>query len=252
MAPFVPPPAEGPLPDYRYALEAEEPKVSDGGTSRGVSIEQFPASTGIAGVSMRLEPGGLRELHWHANAAEWAYVVSGRVRTTLVHPDGSHGIEDFDPGDVWYFPRGYGHAIQALGDEPCHFVLTFDNGAFSEFATFSVSDWMGHTPRDVVAASLSVSASALDGLPDHEVYMASGPVPPDRLPAPGPATQHPAAEGFRYPLLAAEPQTFEGGSLRTVSRLEFPISRTMTGAILDLDPGAVREMHWHPNSDEWQ
>ena len=30
---------------------------------------------------MRLEPGAIRELHWHALAAEWAYVISGRCRT---------------------------------------------------------------------------------------------------------------------------------------------------------------------------
>ena len=30
---------------------------------------------------------------------------------------------DFEPGDIWYFPRGHGHSIQCLGDKPCHFIL---------------------------------------------------------------------------------------------------------------------------------
>ncbi len=30
---------------------------------------------------------------------------------------------------------------------------------------------------------------------------------------------------------------------------KFPISKTVTGVILDLDPGALRELHWHPTAD---
>ena len=28
----------------------------------------------------------MRELHWHATAAEWAFVLEGRVRTTVIDP----------------------------------------------------------------------------------------------------------------------------------------------------------------------
>ena len=57
---------------FKYELEKKEPRTNDGGTTRGASVKDFPASIGIAGVSMRLQPGSMRELHWHANAAEWA------------------------------------------------------------------------------------------------------------------------------------------------------------------------------------
>jgi oxalate decarboxylase len=127
MPEFVPPP-DGPLPAYRFALERQSPREEVGGTAREASAAEFPASLGIAGVSMRLRPGGLRELHWHANAAEWGYVVEGRCRTTLIHPDSSWGAEGHETGDTWYSPRGYGHMIQTLGEEECHFILAFDNG----------------------------------------------------------------------------------------------------------------------------
>lgn len=251
MPEFAPPP-DGPLPEYRFALEKQEPRVEAGGNAREASAAEFPASLGVAGVSMRLTPGGLRELHWHANAAEWGYVVSGRCRTTLIHPDSTWAAEDHETGDTWYFPRGYGHMIQTLGDEECHFILAFDNGYFSENATFSVSDWIARTPRDIVAASLGLAPEDVGELPDHEVYMPRGPVPPDPLPTPAPGAERPAAEGHRFPLLGMEPRSFSGGTLRIASSAEFPISRTMTGALLELEPGAVREMHWHPNADEWQ
>ncbi len=121
---------------FRYELERQKPRTGSGGTTRGASVHEFPASIGVAGVSMRLDPGSMRELHWHANAAEWGYVVSGRCRTTLLNPDGPTETDEFGPGDVWYFPRGWGHSIQGLGPGECHFILIFDNGDFSRGSYF--------------------------------------------------------------------------------------------------------------------
>src|SRR5207244_1947034 len=93
-------------------------QVYDGGISRQATADNFPVSKGIAGVYMQLQAGGLRELHWHANAAEWAYVLSGRVRTTIIDPDGRSQRVDFGPGDVWFFPRGYGPVAPPLPADP--------------------------------------------------------------------------------------------------------------------------------------
>ena len=54
----------------------------DGSFGKEATVAQLPISKGIAGVSMRLEPGVTRELHWHAT--EWAFVMEGRVRTTTL------------------------------------------------------------------------------------------------------------------------------------------------------------------------
>ena len=134
----------------------------------------FPVSQAIAGVLMSLVPGGLRELHWHANAAEWAYVIKGQCRVTTINPQGQSQIVDFNAGDVWYFPRGFGHSIQGIGSEDCLFVLVFDNGYFSEFGTFSISDWVGHTPPEVLGKYFGVPASTFANFPKREVYIAKG------------------------------------------------------------------------------
>jgi oxalate decarboxylase/phosphoglucose isomerase-like protein (cupin superfamily) len=68
----------------------------------------------------------------------------------------AHGAatDTFGPGDVWYFPRGWGHSIQGSGPSECHFILMFDNGAFSEDHTLSISDWLAHTSPAVVSQNL--------------------------------------------------------------------------------------------------
>src|ERR1700745_1497000 len=144
------------LPTFKFALEKPEGKVIGNSFGKEATVKQLPIAKGIAGVSMRLEPGAMRELHWHATAAELAFVIEGRVRTTVIDPQGHAEINDFEPGDVWYFPRGHGHMLQCLGHEPCHFILIFDNGYFSEFGTFSISDWVGHTPKPLLVEHLGL------------------------------------------------------------------------------------------------
>src|SRR6266852_4928031 len=148
--------AQQELPPFRYAMEQQKGKVTEGGSAKEATVKQLPISKGIAGVSMRLKPGGLRELHWHANAAEWAFVIKGRVRTTVIGPDGLSETNDFDPGDVWYFPRGHGPAVQNLTSKEAHFILVFDDGGFSEYRTFSVTGWLAQTPPAVLAKSFGL------------------------------------------------------------------------------------------------
>jgi oxalate decarboxylase len=240
------------LPSFRFELGAVTPKSWDGGWAKEATVAQFPVSQAIAGVLMSLVPGGLRELHWHANAAEWAYVIKGACRVTTIDPSGHSQTVDFAAGDVWYFPRGFGHSIQGIGSEDCLFVLVFDNGYFSEFGTFSISDWVGHIPPEVLGKYFGVPPSTFANFPKHEVYIAKGPVPPPLPAAPAPGTLDNGPLSHRYRLLAQRPQVYSGGTNRLVSQREFPISSTVTGALMQFKRGALREPHWHPNADEWQ
>jgi oxalate decarboxylase len=240
------------LPTFKFELEKSDGKVIGNSYGKEATVTQLPISKGIAGVSMRLEPGAMREMHWHATAAEWAFVFEGRVRTTVVDPNGYAETNDFDPGDVWYFPRGHGHMLQCLGDKPCRFILIFDNGYFSEFGTFSITDWIGHIPKALLAKNFGVPESTFDSFPKEEVYFARGKPPPAEPPLPLQGWKLPP-QTHKYRLLAQPPHgSFQGGREWRVDSSRFPIAKTITGVVLDLDPGALRTLHWHPNADEWQ
>jgi oxalate decarboxylase len=240
------------LPTFKFALEKSQGRVNGKSTAKQASVEELPISRGIAGVSMGLEPGGMRELHWHATAAEWAFVDKGRVRTTVFGPEGYGETNEFEPGDIWYFPRGHGHMLECVGDEPCHFILIFDNGYFSEFGTFSVTDWIAHTPGPLLAKNFGVPESSFDGFPKDEVYITVGPLPPQKPAVPLGGVNVPPLT-HKYRLLADPPHIDDrGGRMWLADSTRFPISKTAATAILDLDPGAVRGLHWHPTADEWQ
>lgn len=240
------------LPPFKFELEKSAGKVIGNSVGREATVEQLPISKGIAGVSMVLEPGVMRELHWHATAAEWAFVVSGRVRTTVIEPQGYAETNDFEPGDIWYFPRGHGHVLACLGDEPTHFILIFDNGYFSEFGTFSITDWIGHAPPSLLGKNFGLPESTFANFPKEEVYFARGPLPSAVKPPNLQGREEPP-QSHKFRMLAEPPHSVhKGGREWRVDSTRFPISTTMTGVVLDLEPGGLRELHWHPTADEWQ
>ena len=66
-------------------------------------------------------------------------------------------MDDVKQGDLWFFPTGYPHSIQGLAPDGCEFLLVFDDGAFSEYDTVLLADWMRRTPLSVLAKNFNVS-----------------------------------------------------------------------------------------------
>src|SRR5262249_22204908 len=121
VGPAIPPLAGKEPPSFLFNLGAIAPATLEGRWAKQATVAELTAPGKLAGVLMLLKTGALRELDWHANAAEWAYVIKGQCRITVTDPQGHTEIADFNVGDVWYFPRGHGHSIQATGREDCLF-----------------------------------------------------------------------------------------------------------------------------------
>lgn len=235
---------------FTYDLEGQKPAVWKAGNSREVSVRELPISKGIAGVSMRLKPGGIRELHWHAIAAEWGFFITGKGRVTVLNTDGQWDTQEYEAGDIFFVPMGHAHYIENIGKDECHFMLAFNNGAFNEFSTFSVTAWIAQTPKEVLAKNFGVPAGLFNKFPKKEVYMASGVIPGQRsLKRKGP--QNTARLSHKFPLRAQEGEEYSGGRVKLADVNNFPVSDTMAGALMTLKAGAIREMHWHPNANEW-
>jgi len=248
-----PPTDSGTIPNLKFSFSAARNRLLTGGWAREVTVRELPVAKELAGVNMRLKPGGIRELHWHKEA-EWAFMLAGRARVTAVDQDGRNFVADVGVGDLWNFPAGIPHSIQGL-EEGCEFLLVFDDGNFSENETFLITDWFVHTPRDVLAKNFGVPEAAFANIPidvEHERYIFSAPVPgpiaSDEVVSP--AGKVPRA--FVHHLLAQDPVVGPGGTARTVDSSNFPVATTIAAACVEVEPGALRELHWHPNTDEWQ
>jgi len=164
-----PPPTDvGDMPLFWATFNNAPKRIQDGGWARQVTQSDFQIATEISGVDMRLTAGGIRELHWHL-AAEWGFMSYGNCRVTVLDPAGRAYVADVKEGDLWYFPAGFPHSLQGLGPDGCEFLLAFDNGEQSEYNTLLVTDWMAHTPPDILAQNFGVPAETFAKIPLHQL-----------------------------------------------------------------------------------
>jgi oxalate decarboxylase len=236
---------------FTTSLDKGPIKATSGGWAREVTTRGLPIATDIAGAHLFVNAGGAREMHWH-DSAEWAYIAEGHCQVTVVDPDGQLEVVNLGPGDLWYFPKGHGHAIHTLGPAPCHAILAFDDGLYSEHGTFGISDWMSRYEPQVLSQALGVPAETFAQAPKAETYIMQGEV----LALDGPQARSARAlareRTHRYPLMAQKPRiSTPGGTLHVASAKEFPMSSTMAGMVLRLKRGAMHEPHWHAKANEW-
>ncbi len=248
---LVPPVTDaGTLPNLRWSFADSHMRLEEGGWARQTTVRELPIATEIAGVNMRLKAGAVRELHFHKEA-EWAYMIKGRARVTAIDNARRTFADDVREGDLWFFPKGNPHSIQGLGDDGCEFLLVFDDGNFNEDETFLLTDWLAHTPRSILAKNFGVPESAFANIPDKELYIfqshVPGPLTADRILGEGLVP-----DWFSFPLHAQIPTRTRSGTVRVADSRNFHAAKTIAAALVDVDPGGMREMHWHPNGDEWQ
>jgi oxalate decarboxylase len=244
----------GGVQTFKYPFSLAHKRLHSGGWSREVTVRELAVATTMAGVDMRLTAGGVRELHWHT-AGEWAIMLYGNARITAIDSDGRSFVADVKEGELWYFPTGIPHSIQGLNPDGAEFLLVFDDGNFSEYATVLLTDWMAHTPRDVVSKNFGVSGQALEKMPKEELFIfqaeVPGPLAEDRRVAAGALGPSPRDFAFRTMEQPVTKRT-KGGEVRIVDSSKFKVSTTIAAAIVTVHPGGIRELHWHPNADEWQ
>ncbi|KAG6826739.1 hypothetical protein H0H92_014629 [Tricholoma furcatifolium] len=210
----------GSVQNAKWPFSLSHNRLQSGGWAREQNVDEMPIATQMAGVNMRLEAGAIRELHWHSTA-EWAYVLKGSTQITSVDSQGRNYIATVNEGDLWYFPPGIPHSLQATGNntEGSEFLLVFDSGTFSEDSTFLVTDWLAHVPVEILEKNFRTTASSFQNIPSEELYIF-----PAALPDPD---------------SDEVPTQLSGGTVKVVDTSTFAVSTAISAAEVTVEPGAI-------------
>ncbi|PYT74283.1 MAG: hypothetical protein DMG39_03530 [Acidobacteria bacterium] len=101
----------------------------------------------------------VRELHWHPNADEWQFFITGKARMTVFATVGRARTLDFDAGDVGYVQKTLPHYVENTGNTDLKFLEMFKSSYYQDLA---LSEWLSHTPPELVAAQLNLDKATLD------------------------------------------------------------------------------------------
>ncbi|KAI9652369.1 MAG: hypothetical protein M1831_006847 [Alyxoria varia] len=240
----------GVVPNLKWSFSDSKTRLLPGGWVREQVITDLPSSKDIASAQQHLARGALRELHWH-RVAEWGFVYAGRVRVSAVDDKGKNQVDDLDVGDIWYFPKGQAHTIQGLEAEN-EYLLAFDDGDFDATGTtFNVDDWITHTPKDILAKNFGVDESVFDTVPEKDPYIGKATVGSPDVESPYGKLEGNSSYVYHASRVKTPPAPGGGGTLQIVDSTNFPIATTIASAIVTLEPKGLRELHWHPNAEEW-
>lgn len=223
--------------------------IKPGGWSREVTEREIARDKTLAIINMNLSPG-VREMHTHQQS-EWGFVLSGGVRITAVDEMGRNFAADCGPGEGWIFPANIAHSLQGMY-EGTEFLLIFDKGSYSENNTFSVSEIFSHMPMDVLSANFGIDEEELMAVPTKEIFITDGgdpgPLESQEVPSPYGKVPH----SYKHRIAFLDPIVCDGGTVRILDNRNFKACNTIAAALIEIEPGAMREIHWHANNDELQ
>jgi oxalate decarboxylase len=149
-------------------MEMQPTYKSTGGEVRIVDSSIFGVSKSVATAHVIVHPGGMRELHWHQNADEWQYYITGKGRMTVFAAGAAARTMDFNKGDVGYVQQTFPHYIENTGTEDLIFLEMFRSSFYQDV---SLNNWLTHLPRQLVMSHLHIDEATLNSIPNKEAVV---------------------------------------------------------------------------------
>ena len=117
--------------------------------------------TTLSALIIEIEPGGMREMHWHPDADEWQYYISGEARMTVFDATSKARTFNYRAGDVGFVPKTLGHFIENIGITPVRVINVFNTRICTEV---SLNQWMALTPPDLLRGHLGLDDTVMKAL----------------------------------------------------------------------------------------
>lgn len=156
---------------YTYHFSQQPAHRVSGGSVKIIDPSTFPIASNFSAAIVTVNPGGMREIHWHPSSDEWTFFIKGQGRATLFEAPSTATTFDYTAGDVGYFPQSNSHYIENTGGEELVFLEVLQAGGFTDIA---LGQWIASTPRQIVKDTLGLSDGTLGMLKTEKQYVVAG------------------------------------------------------------------------------
>jgi oxalate decarboxylase len=225
-------------------LDGEIVEESDLGSLRRITADDLPILKNLSIKRVVLNPGAMRTPHWHANANELTYCVSGTALVSILDDGSRFSSFVITAGQMFHAASGSLHHIENVGDEVAEFIVAFRHerpedfgfgatlGAFSDAVLGNTYDLPASDLAKIRRASADRALAARIGDPV----------------IPGSAY---FSDPHRFDVEAQQPGlNYVSGNARFARDQFWPILKDISMYSLRVSDVGMREPHWHPVTAE--
>jgi oxalate decarboxylase len=219
--------------------------LCNGGTRTIANADNFPILKDISLYFLRLESKGIREPHWHPNAAELSYSIEGRALMTIFCPGAGHDSFTVDPGEIVFVPKGFLHHIENINQGETKFAIAFNHERPEDIG---ISGSTGSMTDNVLAHTFRLGSEYFSEFKKSpsDLLITSKSIP-EKI-----TSSYQKIPNYHKFNLKAFPPTVQskGGTVSLGNANNFAILNGLACYLLMLKPKGIREPHWHPNAAE--
>lgn len=230
---------------HLFHLGQQKPQdVSEGGYRIRATKTNFAALQQMSLYKVVLNPKAIREPHWHANATELGYCLSGTVLVSFYANENHRERFLISPGQTFLVPSGALHSLENIGDVPAELVVQFSH---EEPEDFGLSAAFGMFSDAVLGNTWGVAAQYFSSLKrsTQDRFIATLKTSSTIQKSDHYLSKYQFDLEGSFPLIANE-----GGTAKVARQNVWPILSQQAVYSLQLTGKGMREPHWHPETAE--
>jgi oxalate decarboxylase/phosphoglucose isomerase-like protein (cupin superfamily) len=224
--------------------DGEIVEENDLGSIRRVTADSFPILSGMSIKRIMLNPGAMRTPHWHANANELTYCVSGTSLVSVLDTYSKFSSFTVGAGEMFHIDSGSLHHIENIGEDAAELILAFRSERPEDFGLAAA---FGAMTDAVLGNTCDLPASDFAKIrrdtTDRALAARSG----DPVVA---STAH-FDDPHKFAIEAQSPPIGIAVGSARLARLQFwPALKDLSMYSLRIREEGMREPHWHPITAE--
>jgi oxalate decarboxylase len=149
---------------HLFPLGAQPINRYDGGSFQQASEVNFPILKGqeASVLLLTLQPGGIREPHWHPSAWEINIVIKGVAAWVVIDGNGNHESFDQHVNDIVFAPQGSFHYFENRGPDDMTIVIIQNTSAPEDKDNIGIGESLSRLPPRVLSAVFGVPAETFN------------------------------------------------------------------------------------------